>query len=150
MKIVQALKNKGLILSTAESFTGGSIARAIISESGASEVFFEGLVCYNSNAKINRLNVKNETVEQYGVVSEEVALEMVKGLLSTNNCNLALATTGYAEYTGKNSGFGYIAVADKNQVKIEKNYFCGNRQEVIEQATQKALSMIINFLNERN
>ena len=149
MKIVRELKTKGLILSTAESFTGGSIAKAIISESGASEVFYEGLVCYNTNAKINRLNVKDETVEKYSVVSEEVVIEMVKGLLSTNNCNLALATTGYAEYAG-NSGFGYIAVADNDYVKVEKCHFCGNRQEVIEQATQKALSMIINFLNERD
>ncbi len=148
MKIVQTLKNKKLILSTAESFTGGSVAKSIISQTGASEVFYEGLVCYNTNAKIERLNVAEQIIEQYGVVSAQVAEQMLKGLLSTGNCDIALATTGYAENDLENP-FGFIAVGDKKELIVEKFFFCGARQEVIEQATQKALNMLINFLNER-
>lgn len=150
MKIVQTLKQKNLKISTAESFTGGSIAKAIISESGASDVFYEGIVCYNTQVKIDKLSVKKETIDTYSVVSEEVAREMVVGLIKNSSCDISVATTGYAEIQGKDYGYGYIAVGDKNNIKVEKKQFFGNRQTVIEKATEFALNMIINFINERD
>ena len=64
-KIVQALLSKKLYLSTAESFTAGNVASSIISVSGASKVFYEGVVCYNTQAKMDRLGVSKQAVEEF-------------------------------------------------------------------------------------
>ena len=150
-KIVQALLNKNLRLSTAESFTAGNIASTIISVSGASRVFYEGLVCYNTQAKIDRLKVEEKTVEEFGVVSEQVARQMIDGLLATNNCDIALSTTGYADATqdGGAVGLTYIAVGDKSVTIVEENSFCGTREQITSRATQRALEILLKFINER-
>ena len=151
MNLVQALKQKGLTVSTAESFTGGQIASAIISHSGASEVFYEGIVCYNTRSKITRLGVKEQTVQAFGVVSSQVATEMVQGLLNTKNCDIAIATTGYADNTADSGQVGlcYIAVGDKKTIIVEENVYSGTREQVTSWATARALEILINFINER-
>ena len=149
-KIVQALKSKNLYLSTAESFTAGNVASTIISVSGASQVFYEGLVCYNTQAKIDRLGVSGQTVEEFSVVSSQVAKQMIEGLLRTSRCDIALSTTGYAEACEEGlAGLTYIAVGDKDNVIVEENTFCGTRKQITEKATQRALEILLKFINER-
>lgn len=150
-QIVQALLDKNLKLSTAESFTAGRVASTIISVSGASKVFYEGLVCYNTQAKIDRLGVKTQTLSEFGVVSEQVAREMIQGLIATNDCDIAFSSTGYADKTedGGEVGLTYLAVGDKNKTIVEENTFCGDREQVTAKATQRGLEILLKFINER-
>jgi nicotinamide-nucleotide amidase len=84
-------------ISTAESCTGGRIAAAITARSGASRYFEGGLVAYQNEVKERMLGVPREMIERYGVVSREVAEQMVKGACRLFHTHYALASTGYAE-----------------------------------------------------
>ncbi|MBQ7407714.1 MAG: CinA family protein [Clostridia bacterium] len=146
---VQLLKISGKKLCTAESFTGGAVANAIVSVPGASEVFFEGLVCYNTLSKQQRLGVLPQTVREYSVVSKQVAFEMVKGLLSLENCDVAVSTTGYASPTGddkKPCGLCYIGVATENKAQVVKYNFKGSREQIINQGKKAALFALCKLL----
>ena len=86
-----------MTVSTAESCTGGRIAAAITAESGASRYFEGGVVAYQNEVKERMLGVPAEMIEEYGVVSREVAEEMVRGVCRLFHTDYALASTGYAE-----------------------------------------------------
>lgn len=86
-----------MTLSTAESCTGGRIAAAITAQSGASRYFQGGLVAYQNEVKEQMLGVPHQMIEQYGVVSRQVAEQMVKGACALFHSDYALASTGYAE-----------------------------------------------------
>ena len=80
-KVVKILNEKGLVLATAESCTGGLIAKRITDVSGSSAMFNCGIVSYSNEIKENILGVKHETLEKYGAVSEQTVREMVDGVL---------------------------------------------------------------------
>lgn len=86
-----------MTISTAESCTGGRIAAAITAQSGASRYFEGGLVAYQNEVKVQMLGVPAEMIAEYGVVSREVAEQMVKGACRLFRTDYALASTGYAE-----------------------------------------------------
>lgn len=86
-----------MTLSTAESCTGGRIAAAITARSGASRYFVGGLVAYETDVKVRLLGVAKEVIDRHGVVSKEVAEEMVRGACRLFGSDYALASTGYAE-----------------------------------------------------
>ena len=86
-----------MTVSTAESCTGGRIAAAITAQSGASRYFEGGVVAYQNEVKERMLGVPAEMIEEYGVVSREVAEEMVRGACRLFHTDYALASTGYAE-----------------------------------------------------
>ncbi|MBR3618404.1 MAG: CinA family protein [Bacteroidaceae bacterium] len=86
-----------MTLSTAESCTGGRIAAAITAHSGASNYFRGGLVAYQNDVKEEMLGVPHEMIATYGVVSRQVAEQMVKGACRLFHSDYALASTGYAE-----------------------------------------------------
>ena len=86
-----------MTLSTAESCTGGRIAAAITAHSGASRYFQGGLVAYQNEVKEQLLGVPSEMIDRYGVVSRQVAEQMVRGACTLFHTDYALASTGYAE-----------------------------------------------------
>ena len=92
-RLFQLLKLRKATVSVAESFTGGGISKRLVEIPGISEVYFEGLNTYSNKSKIERLGVKEETLEKYGAVSAQTAYEMAYGLLETGNCNISIATT---------------------------------------------------------
>lgn len=94
--VVKLLKDMGLTAATAESCTGGLISERITSVSGASEVFELGICSYSERIKNEILGVSAETIEKYGVVSEEVALEMVRGLKKISGADVCVSVTGIA------------------------------------------------------
>ena len=146
---VDLLKVSGRKLCVAESFTGGAVANSIVQIPGASEVFYEGIVCYDTNSKIRRLGVNPLTVKAHTVVSREVALEMVQGLLEDGNCDIAIATTGYASPTGDPSrpaGLCYIAVANEQKAEIIRCNFSGTREQIIESGKRTALFSLNRIL----
>ena len=135
------------VLSTAESFTAGRVAAAVISVPGASAVFHEGIVADSNAAKENRLGVFKETLKEHGAVSRETAYEMALGLL--DHADYAVATTGIAgpasDDTEKPVGLCYIAVGTIEGIHIHKFNFRGSREEITEQAKNAALYLAIQL-----
>lgn len=94
------LKEKGLVLATAESCTGGWVAQVVTSVSGSSEWFDRGFVTYSNDAKREMIGVRVETLDRHGAVSEETAREMAAGALAASRAQIAVAITGVAGPTG--------------------------------------------------
>lgn len=151
-QVVFLLKLRGKRISVAESFTGGGVGRRIVSVSGASEVYFEGLNTYNEQAKVSRLSVSQATLSQKGAVSKETACEMACGLLNTGNCDIAVATTGLAgpngDEFGKPVGYCCIAVGTRERISVYQYHFEGNRKEITEKAINYALSLAYKCLKD--
>lgn len=147
-KVVELLKKLNMNISTAESCTGGMLASKLIDVPGISEVFYEGVVSYSNEAKINRLGVRKEILDKYGAVSEEVAKEMVMGLTT----DVALSTTGIAGPDGgseeKPVGFVYMGIRIKDKIYVEKRVFRGDRNKVRERTVSHTLFTLIKILNE--
>lgn len=147
-KIVELLKKLNMNMSTAESCTGGMLASKLIDVPGVSDVFYEGVVSYSNEAKINRLGVRKEILDKYGAVSEEVAKEMVMGLTT----DVALSTTGIAGPDGgseeKPVGLVYMGIRIKDKIYVEKRVFRGDRNKVRERTVSHTLFTLIKILNE--
>ena len=153
-KIANLLLRNALTLSTAESCTGGLISSRMTDVSGSSAYISQNFVTYANTAKIKLLGVKRETIDKYGVVSEEVALEMAKGLIDKYDCTLAISTTGIAGPLGatdtKPVGMVCIAVADEENQKLytyKANPLLFRR--IMKYAfSNKALDFLLEFLKE--
>jgi len=147
-KVVELLKKLNMNISAAESCTGGMLASKLIDVPGISEVFYEGVVSYSNEAKINRLGVRKEILDKYGAVSEEVAKEMVMGLTT----DVALSTTGIAGPDGgseeKPVGLVYMGIRIKDKIYVEKRVFRGDRNKVRERTVSHTLFTLIKILNE--
>ncbi|MBE5757253.1 MAG: CinA family protein, partial [Clostridiales bacterium] len=138
-------------ISVAESFTSGKVASSIISISGASEFFYEGIVAYSNDSKIERLGVKESTLIEKGAVSTETAYEMAVGLLMKGKSDIVIATTGIAGPTSEGDkpvGLGYIAVGTMQGVHVYKNVFNGDRKTITETAKNTALFLVIQNLKK--
>lgn len=148
--VLHMMKNRNLTVSTAESCTGGYISHMLTSYAGSSTVFMGGAVTYSNELKINMLGVKEETLIQYGAVSEEVALEMVNGAKQQYATDYSIAVTGIAGPDGgtpeKPVGTVWIAVAGKHKVSTRKFNFGKVRLPNIERAAASALMMLFNLL----
>ena len=122
-KLLKAYKEKGLTLGSIESMTGGLFSAKFTEIPGSSAVFKGGIVTYSVEEKINIVGVKKETIEKYGVVSEEVAKEMAERGRKLLNVDVCLSVTGNAGPTcepgGKPVGCFYIAIASKNGTFVE-------------------------------
>lgn len=150
-RLVEALKLHRMKLSTAESFTGGGVGRAIVRIPGASKVFYEGLNTYDSAAKTDRLGVSAFTLKGKGAVSAEVAYEMAAGLIVQGNCDISIATTGAAgpDPDGASPvGLMYIAVGRKEQVRVFCHRVPGDRETITETAINLALFHALKAITE--
>ena len=144
------LKSKGQILATAESCTGGAIAKRIASIPGASAYYTGSCIAYSYEAKIKQLGVNPKTLETYGAVSQEVVSEMVQGCLSAFDANVAVAVSGIAGPDGgtpdKPVGTIWIAVGNKDKIVTHKLQLSRTRATNIDYTTNFALNMIRKFL----
>ncbi|MDE5897109.1 MAG: CinA family protein [Clostridia bacterium] len=142
-RLVEALQLHRMRVSTAESFTGGGVGRAIVRVPGASSVFFEGLNTYDNQSKRERLGVSELTLMHSGAVSDETAYEMAAGLIAGGNCDVAIATTGIAgpksDNTDKPVGLCFIAVGTKDRVRVFRFRLSGDRETITETAINLAL-----------
>ena len=150
VKIGKLLKAKNFSLSTAESCTGGGIAALITSVPGSSEYFKGGIVAYSNEIKADLLHVSVETLAQYGAVSRETVVEMVKGAMKTLKTDCAVATSGIAGPGGgtpeKPVGTVWIAAACKNEIVTMKQEGDCGRVENVQSAIQNALFMLCSML----
>ena len=145
---LKLLKHNNLVLSTAESLTGGMVSSRITSVPGASDCFFEGIVCYDTLAKVVRCRVSRQTIDRVGAVSKQTAYEMVRGLL-VGKTTIALSTTGVAGPSpseGKKVGLVYIGVGRDNFIPVFEHNFTGDRQEIREKTTNMALFYLVRYL----
>lgn len=140
------LTKKKQTLATAESCTGGNIAKKITSVAGSSNYFVGSLVAYQASVKIKELNVDAELIEEYSVVSSQVAEAMVKGIQQKFDTDYAIATTGNAgptkDNTDKTVGIVFIAIATPTTIFSEEFFFGKPREKVIERASNKALELL--------
>ena len=133
---------------TAESCTGGWIAKMITDIPGCSDWFDCGLAAYSYEAKQALLGVRPETLTQYGVVSRETVLEMVSGALITSGASLAVAVTGIAGPTGgtpeKPVGVVWVGWKRRGRYPIaEVFHFDGDREAIRRQTVAKALQGLL-------
>jgi len=144
--IGRILKEKKQSLVTAESCTGGNIAKIITSVPGSSNYFLGSIVAYQAFVKIKELNVEEKIIVNHSVVSAQVAEAMAKGIQNKFNSDYAIATTGNAgpttDLTDKTVGVVFIAIASKNGIISQEFNFGRPREKVIERASIKALEML--------
>jgi len=152
--IGEMLVNKGLTISTAESCTGGMVSARLINYPGISKSLLEGVVTYSNEAKINRINVKRETLEKFGAVSHQVAAQMAEGIAKTSGADIGISTTGVAGPGGgtaeKPVGRVYIGLYYRGKVTTKELNLSGDRQEIREKSTINILDMLRNeLLNDK-
>jgi nicotinamide-nucleotide amidase len=137
-------------VATAESCTGGNIARRIVSVDGSSAYFVGGIVAYANDVKQHVLGVPAGILENPGAVSEETAIAMVEGARTVLSADYAVSSTGIAGPTGgtarKPVGLVYIGQAGPRGTIVERHVFAGDRGDVIDAATQRALELLVNAL----
>ena len=149
-EVGRKLQEKGWLLTTAESCTGGGVAQAITEIAGSSDWFDCGFVVYSNVSKTELLDVSPALIAQLGSVSEEVAAAMAKGALSNSNAHVSVSTTGIAGPTGAVPGkpvgtvcFGW---ARNEATYTERLLFTGDRQLVREQTVRHALRGLLRFI----
>ena len=148
--LIKLLIRKKIKISVAESCTGGLLASAITSISGASKIFNLGLITYSNQAKIKILKVNKKIIKKYGAVSYECCYEMVKNLSKISKANINVSITGIAGPKGgtkqKPVGLVYIGVKKGNKIEINKCLFKSKKRSSIQKATvKKALNLILRI-----
>lgn len=149
-EVIFILKERGFILSSAESCTGGMLISTLINVSGASEVIKEGIVTYANEAKMKYLGVKKETLLTYSAVSKETAIEMVEGLEKITNAQVTVSTTGYAGPEGGTLtdpvGTVYVGCSVNGCVYVKRFFLSGSRYEIRCQAVEQALRFVLECI----
>jgi nicotinamide-nucleotide amidase len=153
-KVGRALKKRGLMLTTAESCTGGWIAEAVTMVPGSSEWFERGFVTYTYISKREMLGVRGRTLGRHGAVAEEVVREMAQGALARSHAQVAVAVSGVAGPSGgtpeKPVGTVCFAWAHKHRKpRSETRHFPGDREAVRRQSVVHALKEVLKLLARR-
>jgi nicotinamide-nucleotide amidase len=149
--LAEMLTERNLTISTAESCTGGELAKMITSVSGSSKYFLGGMVAYATEKKIKILNVSKDTVEQFTVVSEQVAQEMAKGCQQLFDTHISLSTTGVAGpgkgEDGKDVGTVYYTIRIHDQEVTSKLYMPHlERVDFMNFVSQKVIQDLVSLL----
>ena len=140
------LTQQGKTISTAESCTGGKIAQIFTSVSGSSNYFRGSVVSYATDTKVSVLGVSQQTIDEFSVVSSQVAKEMAVGVQKLMKSDYAIATTGNAGPSKGDAdatiGTVFIALATPNEVFVEEFNFGQPREKVIDRAVNKAFEIL--------
>jgi len=163
--LAAALLQRGWMLATAESCTGGMIAAACTDLAGSSQWFERGFVSYSNEAKQDMLGVPGAVLARHGAVSEEVAQAMVLGALNHSKAQVAVAVTGIAGPTGGSpskpvgtvcfawglpTDGGPTIGAETVWVKVQTCHFEGDRAAVRLATQAHALGQLLALLNQRS
>jgi len=146
--LIKLLIRKKIKISVAESCTGGLLASAITSISGASKIFSLGLITYSNQAKIKILRVNKNIIKRFGAVSYECCYSMVNNLSRISRTNINISITGIAGPRGgtkkKPVGLVYIGLKKGNKIQIIKCLFKSKKRSSIQKATvKKALNLVL-------
>ena len=143
------IKNK-LIVSTAESCTGGWVAKVLTDIAGSSVSFERGFVTYSNDSKQDMLGVNAQTLQRYGAVSEQIVIEMAQGALKNSRASLSMAVSGIAGPSGgseeKPVGTVWFAWSKEGQTTITQvHHFAGERESVRLQSVKQAILGLIQL-----
>ena len=146
--LIKILIRRKIRISVAESCTGGLLASAITSVSGASKIFNLGLITYSNQAKIKILRVNKNIIKKFGAVSYECCYAMVNNLSRISKANINISVTGIAGPRGgtkkKPVGLVYIGLKKGNKIQIIKYLFKSKKRSSIQKATvKKALNLVL-------
>lgn len=148
-RVGEALRERSLTLSTAESCTGGWVAQVVTHTAGSSAWFERGFVTYTNESKVDMLGVRTITIEGFGAVSKEAAAEMATGALSNSKAMISLAITGIAGPTGGSPGkpvgtvcFGWCLRGQPPETEICR--FGGDREAIRRQSVIHALEGLLS------
>lgn len=151
IELSKLLKQKSYKMATAESCTGGWVAKLATDMPGSSDWFDRGIVSYSNQSKEELLGVLSNTLNEYGAVSEQIVNEMVEGLLKFSSVSAGVAISGIAGPDGgtdtKPVGTVWIAWKILSQpVKTHCYLFSGNREQVRLQAVNSAVEGLVELL----
>ena len=145
-QVISHASEQGITIGTAESLTGGMISTALTSISGSSAVVRGGITSYATGVKSDILDVPESVINEFGVVSTQVARHMAQGACKGLTCNVAVAVTGIAGPSGaepgKPVGTVCLACASDTGITAQRKHFKGDRNQVRMQTTFEALHMI--------
>ncbi len=148
-KAVDNLKKQNKTLALAESCTGGWVSKLITDVSGASAVYQGGVCSYSNEVKMKILGVNETTLESFGAVSEQVAIQMAEGVRNALNSHVGIGITGIAgplsDNTAKPVGLIYVCIADGNKttcIKLENNFTENIRIQNRMSAAETALTLL--------
>lgn len=145
------LIDKNITLAAAESCTGGLFCSYLTKVAGISSVFKGGVVAYDNSIKMNILGVKEDTLQQFGAVSEQTAIEMAERICEKFNCDCGVGITGIAGPGGgteeKPKGLVYVCVNFKGENKVVKNNFNGNREMLQRRSAICAFNILKEFID---
>jgi nicotinamide-nucleotide amidase len=151
--IGETLTRRHQTLATAESCTGGGVGEALTSLAGSSSWYLGGVISYSNQLKIELVHVSEETLMKFGAVSEQVAREMVEGIVQLTEADYAISTTGIAGPEGGTSEkpvgtvcFGYFA---RGETFTETKRFEGDREQVRAQTVSHALANIAQHISKK-
>lgn len=151
-KIVgELLKKKNFTISCAESCTGGLLTSRLTDFAGSSAYVKGSVVVYSNEIKIFAVHVKEETLRNFGAVSEQTAFEMASNIREIFKTDIGVGVTGIAGPGGgsaeKPVGLVYIGISDENKTEVQKFNFSGNRVEIKNKVVDAALKMLESFLS---
>ena len=149
--LFKLLKTKDIMLASAESCTGGLIAKTITDEPGSSAYFERGFITYSNQAKKELLAISHEMLLKHGAVSKQVAIAMAQGALEHSHAGIAVSCTGIAGPSGgsdeKPVGLVYIGVASKmDEPASYEHHFDGDREQIREQTLNAAIQHLKDHL----
>ncbi|GAB4528396.1 MAG: hypothetical protein Kow0063_04570 [Anaerolineae bacterium] len=149
----QLLQSQRLTLAVAESCTGGLLGHLLTNVPGSSNYFIGGVVAYSYQAKEQILGVRRNTLDRFGAVSEQTALEMARGARRLFRSDLALSITGIAGPGGgtpdKPVGLVYIALASPDQEMCQRHRWDSDREGNKARSARAALEMLLDYLKRR-
>ena len=147
-KVVTLLRDKGYTIAVAESVTGGLVSRIFTNMPGSSAYFIGGAVCYSPRAKIIQTGIEPKIIAEHGIVSEETAIGLARGIRQRLVTTLGLGITGVAgpeAHGGRPVGTVFIAVADKHGDSVKEFVFEGDRAEIQQRAAEAAFGMLMIY-----
>jgi nicotinamide-nucleotide amidase len=150
--LLDACRERGVLIATAESCTGGLVAATLTAIPGSSDVVERGFVTYSNTAKSEMLGVPVWLIERHGAVSEDVARAMVGGALTHSRATIAVAVTGIAGPDGgtadKPVGLVHFAAARRDDAVRHERVLFGDlgRAEIRRESVQRALSLLASVL----
>lgn len=145
------MKSKGIKLASAESCTGGWIAKIITDMPGSSEWFTGSVVCYSNESKVSLLGVQENTLTEFGAVSGDTVIEMVDGIFANTDADVAVGVSGIAGPDGgtedKPVGLVWLSWGKRGKSVYAKPYnFEGDRDEVRKLSIAQALNNLLDLL----
>jgi nicotinamide-nucleotide amidase len=153
IRVGNKLRDERLMLTTAESCTGGIVAAAITDISGSSDWFERGFITYSNQAKQEMIGVPNDMLDKHGAVSEPVARAMAEGALRNSRAQVSLAITGVAGPGGgtqeKPVGTVIFAWSNRLHTTVETRLLKGDREQIRIQAATHALRGLLTLLDEK-